>query len=316
MSPKRALGLKPRAPQGDTHDMATFVMAALAGSVALGYFVIAIVIAPRIKMPSAARGMVVAIRGAAVAFFIGCGATHIHILIHALGASGPTQAVEAHEIVFHAMQAIGAWLFIAGAVMRLELHIVPSPQSAELRAAVEEQRRLADGAAKRASQDELTGLARRWRFDEELARQASHARRHDTLATLLLIDVDGLKLINDTMGHQAGDTVLCHVGTAIRDQIRGSDFAARIGGDEFALILPQTGGEDATTVAERIIAAAAAPAADGIPQVFVSAGSAPISGTLLPADILRRADVALYDAKRNGGNCHVASADAPSRQPA
>jgi hypothetical protein len=145
--------------------MATLVMAALAGSVALGYFVIALVVAPRIKMPSAPVGLVVAIRGAAIAFFIGCGATHIHILVHALGTSA-TQAVEAHEIVFHSMQAIGAWLFIAGAVMRLELHVVPSPQRAELRAAVEEQRRLADSATKRAGQDELTGLARRWRFDE------------------------------------------------------------------------------------------------------------------------------------------------------
>jgi diguanylate cyclase (GGDEF)-like protein len=294
--------------------MATLVMSVLAASVALGYFVIAIVVAPRIKMPSASRGLVLAIRGAAIAFFIGCGATHIHILIHALGATGPAQPVEAHEIVFHVMQAIGAWLFIVGAVMRLELHVVPSPQRDELRAAVEEQRRLADRATKRASQDELTGLARRWRFDEELARQVSHARRHRTPATLLLIDVDGLKLANDTLGHQAGDAILQHVAAAIRQQIRGTDFAGRIGGDEFAVILAETGAEDAAAAAERIVAAAFRPGGSGVARCSVSAGSAPIGGALLPAELMRRADVALYAAKRSGGNGHVAATIAPPEQ--
>ena len=289
--------------------MATFVMAALAASVALGYFVIAVVIAPRIKMPSASHGLVLAIRGAAVAFFIGCGATHIHILVHTLGSGGPAAPVEGHELVFHAMQALGAWLFIAGAVMRLELHVVPSPQRAELRAAVEEQRRLADRATQRAGQDELTGLARRWRFDEELARQVAHARRHGTPAALLLIDIDDLKQINDTLGHLAGDAAVRHVATAIREQIRGSDFAARIGGDEFAVIVPQAEGTDAAAAAERIIAAAAEPAAAGVARTSVSAGSAPIGGRLVPAEVMQSADLALYAAKRDGGSRHVAGGE-------
>ena len=285
--------------------MATFVMAGLAASVALGYFVIAIVVAPRIRMPSASRGLVLAIRGAAVAFFIGCGATHVHILVDALEAN--PQPIETHEIAFHLTQAVGAWLFIFGAVMRLELHIVPSPQRAELRAAVEEQRKLADHAARRASQDELTGLARRWRFDEELERQVAHARRHGTTAALLLIDVDGLKSINDTMGHQAGDKVLQHVATAIREQIRLTDVAARIGGDEFAIILPEAGADHAGAAAARIIAAAGAAGGEGVPRTSVSAGSAPISGSLAPAEVMRQADLALYGAKRNGGDGHAAS---------
>jgi diguanylate cyclase (GGDEF)-like protein len=293
--------------------MASFVMAVLAASVALGYFVIAAVVAPRIKMPSASTRLVLAIRGAAIAFFIGCGATHIHILVHTLGAAGPPQPVEAHEIVFHAMQAIGAWLFIAGAVMRVELLVVPSPQRAELRAAVEEQRRLADRAVRRAGQDELTGLARRWRFDEELARQVAHARRHGTSATLLLVDIDNLKRINDTLGHQAGDAILQHVAAAIRDQIRVTDFAARLGGDEFAVILPEVRGAEATAAAERIVAAAAAPTG-GAARASVSVGSAPIGGLLLPVEIMRSADVVLYAAKRNGGNCHVANLTTPAPQ--
>ena len=291
--------------------MATTVMAALAASVALGYFVIAVVIAPRIKMPSVSNGLVFAIRGAAVAFFIGCGATHIHILVHALEAN--PQPVEAHEIVFHSMQAIGAWLFITGAVLRLELHIVPSPRHAELEAAVEEQRRLADHATQRASQDELTGLARRWRFDEELKLQVALAQRHNTPAALLLVDVDGLKSVNDTLGHQSGDRVLQHVGAAIRQQTRLSDVAARIGGDEFAIILREARGTDADAAAARIIAAAAQPGGPGLPRASVSAGSALIDGSQSPAEVMRKADVALYTAKRRGGNAHARSEiDAPA----
>jgi diguanylate cyclase (GGDEF)-like protein len=291
--------------------MATFVMAGLAASVALGYFVIAIVVAPRIRMPTAPSRLVFAIRSAAIAFFIGCGATHVHIFLHALGVGGPRQPVETHEIVFHSTQAVGAWLFIIGAVMGLELHVVPSPQRAELRAAVEEQRRLADDATQRASQDELTGLARRWRFDEELERQVAKARRSDARATLMLVDVDDLKRINDTLGHQAGDAVLRHVAGAIRAQIRLSDFAGRIGGDEFAIILADASGDDVALVAARILAAAAGTVDDADQRTSVSAGSAPISGLVLPTDVMRCADVALYTAKRNGGGCHVGSEIAP-----
>ena len=285
--------------------MTTFVMAALAASVALGYFVIAGVVAPRIKMPSVSHGLVFAIRGAAVAFFVGCGATHIHILVHSLG---PNPApVEAHEIVFHTMQAIGAWLFIAGAVMRLELHIVPSPRHAALEAAMEEQRRLTDHATQRASQDELTGLARRWRFDEELERQVALAERHGPSAELLLVDVDNLKAINDSLGHQAGDQVLQHVAAAIRQQTRLSDVAARIGGDEFAIILQEAGDADAEAAAVRIMAAAAQPADPSSPRTSVSAGSAPIDGSLTASEVMQRADQALYSAKRRGGNSHAGS---------
>ena len=300
-----AAGLKFHETSGDTAAMATSVMAVLAASVALGYFVIAIVVAPRIKMPSVSNGLVFAIRGAAVAFFVGCGATHIHILVHALETN--PQPVETHEIVFHSMQAIGAWLFIAGAVMRLELHIVPSPRHAALKAAVEEQRRLADRAVRRASEDELTGLARRWRFDEALDRQVALAARHETPAALLLVDVDELKRINDTLGHQAGDRTLRHVAAAIHHETRLTDVAARIGGDEFAIILLEAGEAEAAAAAARIIATAAEPAGAGAPPTTVSVGSAPIDGARSAAEVLRQADLALYAAKRLGGNCHAGS---------
>lgn len=287
--------------------MATIAMAALAGTVALAYLVIAIVVAPRIKMPTASPRLVLAIRGAAIAFFVGCGATHIHILLHTVGVGG-RQPVEAHEVVFHVLQAVGAWLFIVGAIMRLELHVVPSRQRRELHAAIEEQRKVADHATRLASQDELTGLARRWRFDEELDRQVAHTHRYERAAALLLIDVDALKTVNDTYGHQAGDQVLQHVAKAMRQQLRATDTAARIGGDEFAVILHEASLQEAEAAAARIIIAAArTPAPHGTPRTSVSVGVAAITGSLSASSLINDTDIALYDAKDGGGNRYATS---------
>jgi diguanylate cyclase (GGDEF)-like protein len=286
--------------------MATLAMAVLAATVAIAYFIIAIFVAPRIKMPSASARAVLIVRGAAIAFFIGCGATHIHIFVHTLGI-GSLQRVEVHEFAFHAMQAVGAWLFIAGAILRLELHVVPSQTRTELEAAVQEQRRLADHATKLASQDELTGLVRRWRFEEELERQVADAARYDIRSALILIDVDGLKTLNDTHGHQAGDSVLAHVAECMRSQLRHSDVAARIGGDEFAIILPHAGIREAESIAQRIIATARRASSSGVPKTSVSAGLAAIGPVGISADIIKHADVALYQAKRAGGDRYEVS---------
>ncbi len=298
-------------PQGDRGSgrctrMASIAMAALAASVAAGYFTIAGVVAPRIKMPSASPRIVLVIRAAAIAFFIGCGMTHVHILVHTLGYGTP-QPVEMHEFVFHGFQAIGAWLFIAGAFLRLELQIVPSQTREELEAAVEEQRKLAHQAQTLAGRDELTGLARRWLFDEELERQIALARRNGTPAALILIDVDGLKVVNDTHGHPVGDRVLMHAADAMRRELRATDVAARIGGDEFAIILPEAGVDEADATARRLIAALHAIEPNGCPRTSISAGVAAVEGLLSPAEVIKQADVALYQAKRAGGNRHAIS---------
>ncbi len=281
--------------------MASLAMVVLAASVALGYFTIAAVVAPRIKMPTAQPRVVLVIRCAAIAFFIGCGMTHVHILVHTAGL-GASQPVEAHELVFHAAQAIGAWLFIAGAILRLELHIVPSQTREELERAVEEQRRLAQQAETIARRDELTGLARRWRFDEELARQIASARRCDAAGALILADLDGLKLVNDSRGHAVGDAVLEHVADAMQRQLRATDLAARIGGDEFAILLPDTSLEDAAAVAQRVVDAARATAGTALPATSISAGITAVDGVRGAADVMRRADTALYESKRAGGD--------------
>lgn len=284
--------------------MASIAMALLSASVALGYFTIAAVVAPRIKMPSARPRVLLVIRAAAIAFFVGCGMTHVHILLHSVGFGTP-QPAELHEIAFHIAQAVGAWLFIAGAILRLELHIVPAQTRDELEQAVEEQRLLAQQAQTIARRDELTGLARRWRFDEELGRQIAHSRHYGTSGALILADLDGLKLVNDTYGHLVGDAVLEHVADVMQRQLRGSDLAARLGGDEFAILLPDAGIDEAAQVARRIVEAARDTTGTGLPATSISAGVTTIDGLLSAGDVLRHADVALYDAKRDGGDRHA-----------
>jgi len=294
------------------------IMAVLTMSVAAGYFTIAAVVAPRIRMPSVSDRLVLVVRAAAIAFFIGCGMTHVHIFVHTVGLGTP-QPVELHELVFHTAQAIGAWLFIIGAALRLELHVVPSQSRSELRAAVERQKELARQAQALAERDELTGLARRHRFEEELARTAAKARRHGSPAALLLVDIDGLKSINDTYGHGAGDALLTQLGKSIGGPLRVTDIPARIGGDEFAIILPDTSVDEAKTVARRVVALLNT-TLGGVPGIAdgrgstVSVGLAPIDG--VPADATEDADGALYRAKRAGGNTYAVSHSPRSLAPA
>jgi diguanylate cyclase len=162
-----------------------------------------------------------------------------------------------------------------------------------------------------AATDGLTGLANRSRtyavLEEALARQGR-------LTAVLLIDLNGFKLVNDTLGHRAGDQVLVAVGQALRGAILGSDLAGRLGGDEFAVVLHDIGGPaNAEAVARRLVAALAQPVlVDGRPvQPAASIGvavSAP--GELNPDELMHRADVAMYHAKRRGGITGWASYDA------
>ncbi len=291
--------------------MATIAMAVLAASVAAGYFTIAALVAPRMSMPSAGSRTVLVLRTAAIGFFVGCGMTHVHILAHILGFGTP-RAVETHELVFHAMQAIGAWLFIAGALLRFELQVVPAERRIDLEAAVAEQRELADHARLLARRDELTGLARRWRFDEELERQVGLARERGTSGALVLLDIDDFKTVNDTYGHQVGDAVLQRVAGQLTRGLREADLAARIGGDEFAIILPDATLQQGAAVAERIMASLRGPWDDAAPDVSISAGIAAIDGARPTADIVRRADRALYGSKHAGGNCYIVDEPAPA----
>jgi diguanylate cyclase (GGDEF)-like protein/putative nucleotidyltransferase with HDIG domain len=160
-----------------------------------------------------------------------------------------------------------------------------------------------------AIRDPLTGLHNRRFFYEVFARELQRGQRYGGSASIVLIDVDDFKLVNDTLGHTAGDAVLCEVGRLAMGAIRASDQFARVGGEEFALLLPETSQLEALIVAERVRRAVAGAAILPDRTVTVSAGVAtwPDDASTLE-DLEGKADRALYWAKRNGKNlCAVAT---------
>jgi len=149
-----------------------------------------------------------------------------------------------------------------------------------------------------AFRDPVTDLGNRRAFDDRMHEEA--ARERTGHGCLLMIDVDDFKTVNDSHGHEVGDGVLGAIGRAITRSIRSHDFAARVGGDEFAVLLPRAGLHDARLVGERIRDALAA--GDG-PAVTVSIGVSALSGDVRGA--ILAADGALYEAKRCGRDCLV-----------
>jgi diguanylate cyclase (GGDEF)-like protein len=145
-----------------------------------------------------------------------------------------------------------------------------------------------------AETDPLTGLRNRRYLDAQLAKEISRARRTGVPLSLAMLDLDGLKEINDREGHEAGDRLLRRVARVLRGAMRGCDHAARYGGDEFVAIFPETGRMDAVAVARRICAAVGE-------LIGVSAGVASLEDGDDAAGLLRRADAALYRAKSEGG---------------
>ena len=152
-----------------------------------------------------------------------------------------------------------------------------------------------------ALRDPVTGLANRRAFDDQIY---LHSHMDSKPGVLLMIDVDDFKQVNDTHGHEAGDRTLRLVGEAIAESIRPQDFAARIGGDEFAAILPVAGVANPREVAERIRQTIATTAAL---RVSVSIGVAPLAHDARAA--LLAADQALYEAKSSGRNRVSCSSD-------
>ncbi len=155
--------------------------------------------------------------------------------------------------------------------------------------------------------DTLTGLTNRRGFDRRLAEEVARARRYDTPLSLVMMDLDSFKDINDKYGHATGDALLRAVGVLLNAELRTADVAVRFGGDEFALILPNTPKTDAWAVAEKIrtsIAQLGIYAEDGTcVRTSSSMGIAAVSERILhPADLMDTADKALYRAKRAGRN--------------
>jgi len=155
--------------------------------------------------------------------------------------------------------------------------------------------------------DGLTGLFVRRYFDARLDEEVERSKRFGTEFSVVMMDIDNFKQLNDTHGHPAGDFVLRELAAIIRGQMRGVDTAARYGGEEISMILPRTSMVAALSVAERIrrrIEAWAPEKEGGPPQVTASFGIAayPESGAEGAEDLVRHADRALYRAKKTGKN--------------
>jgi diguanylate cyclase (GGDEF)-like protein/PAS domain S-box-containing protein len=169
---------------------------------------------------------------------------------------------------------------------------------------VTHQRELKERLRHQADHDSLTGLFNRRRFEEELSSQLRYARRYSRSGVLVLMDLDSFKLVNDSFGHRAGDKLLCEIGAVLLGKVRQTDVVARIGGDEFAILLREASEADAVELAKGAIAAIRA-VSD--PTIGASAGIAAFdgSGERTPDELLVAADVALYQAKEAGGGTAV-----------
>jgi diguanylate cyclase (GGDEF)-like protein/PAS domain S-box-containing protein len=159
-----------------------------------------------------------------------------------------------------------------------------------------------------ADHDALTGLFNRRRFEQELERVLAEAERYNRCGAVLVLDLDGFKYVNDTMGHAAGDDLIARLAATLRRELRETDVLGRLGGDEFCVILPEADAEQARGVADKLLRAVERDGvvADEVRQarVTASAGLALFArGDGLSAEeLLVDADVAMYDAKEAGRN--------------
>lgn len=149
--------------------------------------------------------------------------------------------------------------------------------------------------------DHLTGLANRRRFERQLEREVGRVLRFERPFTLLMIDIDNFKNLNDTFGHDAGDDAIRQISRVLREGTRGIDLAARIGGEEFAVLLVETNQSAGMEVAERLRMAIKDLEMPSGGRITASFGVAECPTDAQTASgILKAADVALYEAKRNG----------------
>ena len=163
--------------------------------------------------------------------------------------------------------------------------------------------------------DPLTGLYNRRAFFEAMELEMRRARRARRPLSLVVFDADHFKQVNDRHGHAAGDRVLCHLAGLLTDLTREIDVVARLGGEEFAVLMPATDGEAALCVAHRICRAAQEARRTEPLAVTLSAGVAALGAQASADDLLQRADRALYAAKAAGRNRACADAAEPVQQP-
>ena len=164
--------------------------------------------------------------------------------------------------------------------------------------------------------DALTDVHNRKFLETTLRREIGLSHRHGTPLSLILLDLDDFKSINDAHGHQAGDAVLRRIAGALTECVRGTDVLARFGGDEFAILLSNTHLSGAVAAARHVLARvtlSACPVADTILRVSPSIGVAALRKRDGHARLFERADAALYAAKHAGGGCVAVASGGRSR---
>jgi diguanylate cyclase (GGDEF)-like protein len=225
-----------------------------------------------------------------VGVLLGTGAPLGALLIRQVtGTLRPGEEIRAH-LFYYTYELIGTCLLFAAAGFFMGL------RADRLRAGRDRFRELA-------ARDDLTGLPNRRLFGEHYARVVSRSHRFRQPISLLLVDVDGLKEINDRWGHVAGNAALRHVARLVRERKRTEDLAARWGGDEFVLLLPGADASSAERVAREIVQAAQRATLKTPPgPVTVTVGGATGVAASPTHDFFTIADQALYEGKTAGRN--------------
>src|SRR5437868_14597779 len=172
--------------------------------------------------------------------------------------------------------------------------------------AIENARRFRE-ARQLADLDALTGLHNRRFFHETLGRECARAHRYERKLALIVFDLDDFKVVNDRIGHLAGDAVLAEAAERVRDVVRTADIACRVGGDEFAAILPESTLDDADQLYRRILHAVSARPLGQAGRLLLSAGVTDLRAEDDSVAFFQRADNALYAAKEAGKGRMVAA---------
>jgi diguanylate cyclase (GGDEF)-like protein len=206
-----------------------------------------------------------------------------------------------------------------GTALRCHLAVLPGGGRMLIYSDVTDIVRNAEELERLATTDGMTGVYNRRHFLSLADREWARARRYQRPISFLMIDIDYFKSINDGFGHQVGDEMIVHLAKLARDCKRDCDVLARIGGEEFALLLPETDLPQAQIVAERlrrVVAANSLVVASGSIPATVSIGVATSVAAMNDiSDLMKAADQALYDAKHAGRNrviCHIVHVAVPS----